>query len=61
MCEMEMPEPMRPDEYEFMAYLPTERYGRVDYEKIISMFKEEDDEQKDNQNSGSAAGTVDDV
>ena len=61
MCEMEMPEPMRPDEYEFMAYLPAEKYGRVDYEKIISMFKEEDDEQKDNQNIGSAAGTVDDV
>ena len=43
-CMMEMPEPMRPDEYEFMAYLPEERYGRVDYEKIITMFKEEENE-----------------
>lgn len=44
MCEMEMPEPMRPDEYEFMAYLPIEKYGRVDYEAITKMFTEEENE-----------------
>ena len=47
-CQMEMPEPMRPDEYEFMAYLPTEKYGRVDHEKVIKMFEEEENEQKSN-------------
>ena len=46
MCQMEMPEPMCPDEYEFMAYLPTEKYGRVDHEKVIKMFEEEENEQK---------------
>ena len=46
-CQIEMPEPMRPDEYAFMAYLPEERYGRVDYEKLIRMFEEEENEQKD--------------
>ena len=46
-CEMEMVAPMCPDEYEFMAYLPTGKYGRVDYEAIIKMFKEENDEQED--------------
>ena len=47
-CQMEMPEPMQPDEYAFMAYLPTEKYGRVDYEKLIKMFEEEENEGKDN-------------
>ena len=51
-CAMEMPEPMRPDEYEFVAYLPTEKYGRVDYESIINLFKEEENEQKDHENIG---------
>ena len=46
MCQLEMPEPMCPDEYEFMAYLPTEKYGRVDHEKVIKMFEEEENEQK---------------
>ena len=44
---MEMVEPMCPDEYEFMAYLPTGKYGRVDYEAITKMFKEEENEQED--------------
>ena len=61
MCEIEMPEPMRPDEYEFMAYLPTEKYGRVDYETIIKQFKEEENEQKDHQTAGGAADTLDDI
>lgn len=46
-CMMEMVEPMCPDEYEFMAYLPTGKYGRVDYEAISKMFKEEENEQED--------------
>lgn len=47
-CQMEMPEPMRPDEYAFMAYLPTEKYGRVDHAEVIRMFEEDEDEKKDN-------------
>ncbi len=60
-CEMEMPEPMRPDDYEFMAYLPTEKYGRVDYENIINLFKEEENEQKDHEASGNAPDTLDGI
>ena len=61
MCDMEMPEPMRPDEYEFMAYLPTEKYGRVDYEAISNMFKEEENEQKTYRSSGSDFDSLDDI
>ena len=43
-CELELVGPMRPDEYEFMAYLPTGSYGKADYEKITQMFTEEENE-----------------
>ncbi len=46
-CRMELVEPMCPDEYVFMAYLPTEKYGRVDYEQIQKTFEEEENEQED--------------
>lgn len=47
MCRLELTEPMLPDEYEFMAYLPTGNFGRVDYEKVLEIFKEEEDEKQD--------------
>lgn len=46
-CRMELVEPMCPDEYVFLAYLPTEKYGRVDYEQLKKTFEEEDHEQED--------------
>ncbi|MBR1798138.1 MAG: acyl--CoA ligase [Clostridiales bacterium] len=51
-CQMELTEPMWPDEYEFMAYLPMGSFGRVDYEKIIEMFKEEANEQENQNRDG---------
>lgn len=52
MCEMELAPPMHPDEYEFMAYLPMLSFGRADYNKIKEMFEEEENEQKDQNDTG---------
>lgn len=60
-CEMEIFAPARPDEYEFMAYLPMDRFGRVDYEQIIKTFKEEDDEQKSENGNIASVDTFDGV
>ncbi len=49
MNELELTENMRPDEYEFVAYLPMNPYGKVDYNKVKEMFKEDKYEQE-NQN-----------
>jgi len=53
LCKMELSAPMRPDEYDFVAYMPTTSYGKADYNKIMEMYGEENDEQEDKQDTGS--------
>jgi len=45
MNELELVEEMRPDEYEFVAYLPMTSTGKVDYNKLIDIYKGDRDEQ----------------
>lgn len=60
-CRLELTESMLPDEYEFMAYLPIGSFGKVDYEKVLEIFKEEENEQKDPDYIGDDISSRDDV
>lgn len=51
MNELELTANMRPDEYLFVAYLPINPYGKIDYIKVMETYKEDKDESFNSQDT----------